>query len=131
MNVEWGKIDINSRMTCLLDGEDILEYNMSGQTQAIGKSNKWCDELLEIANDYKKLCIEAGLIEEEKTPEQIQMEFMQTMMAEMQKLTKKVEVLENGHHESSGTGGKPAASRPTKSTKSSATSVANSATSED
>lgn len=111
-------IDFNSRMICVVNGDDIMEVNNSGQTQVIGKSNKWCNDLLEVANEYKKLCVDNGLIEEEKTPEQLakeQIELMQQMMSQMVNMQKEIEVLKNEQSKSNGydtTRGEPTRDRP-------------------
>ncbi len=108
-------IDFNSRMICVVDGDCILEMNSSGQTQVIGHTNKWCDELIEISQEYKKLCIDNGIIEEEKTAEQIAQEqiiLMQQMMSTMTEMQKEIEVLKNGTKSNDTTGCEPIGNRP-------------------
>ena len=114
MNMTHTTIDFNSRMICVIDGDDILEMNNSGQTQVIGKVSKWCNELVEIANEYKKLCIDNGLIEEEKTQEQLQqeqLELMQQMMSQMASMQKEIEVLRNEHKQVGATRSEPSRSK--------------------
>lgn len=91
----------NNRIICTIKDDIIYEMSTTGQMQEVGHTNKRFNELLDLANEYKDICIKNGLIEEEKTPEQVQMELMQSMMFAIQDLTKQVEVLKNGHKETS------------------------------
>ena len=129
MNMTHTTIDFNSRMICVIDGDDILEMNNSGQTQVIGKVNRWCNELVEVANEYKKLCIDNGLIEEEKTQEQLQqeqLELMQQMMTQMASMQKEIEVLRNGTNEYDSTRSEPIRNKSTGSKSSNKSSDAKS-----
>lgn len=76
------------RLVCVVRDNIIYEvgaYNT--QQNPIGRTNSWCDELVSVANEYKQICIDGGLIEKEKTPEEIQAE-MQQMIKTQNELMK-------------------------------------------
>ena len=94
--------NINGQFVALVDNGYIYQLNsFTGQRMQIGVLKQTFDELQEITDGYYKKLVEAGIIQEPKSNEQIIAE-QQAMMAEMMKaitkLTKKVEELEDGHH---------------------------------
>lgn len=99
--------NINGQFVALVDNGCIYQLNsFTGQRIQIGVVQQTFEELKSITDGYYKKLVEAGIIKEPKSNEQIiaeQQEAMakqQAMMAEMMnainKLTKKVEEMENG-----------------------------------
>jgi hypothetical protein len=85
----------------LVENGTIYQVNsFTGQRIQVGVVQQVFDELKGIADEYYQKLVDAGIIKEPKTNEQIIAE-QQAMMAEMMKaitkLTKKVEELEDGH----------------------------------
>lgn len=92
--------NINGQFVAMVDNGYIYQLNsFTGQRMQIGVLKQTFDELQEITDGYYKKLVEAGIIQEPKSNEQIIAE-QQAMMAEMMnainKLTKKVEEMENG-----------------------------------
>ena len=92
--------NINGQFVALVDNGCIYQLNsFTGQRMQIGVTQQTFDELKSITDGYYKKLVEAGIIKEPKTNEEIIAE-QQAMMAEMMnainKLTKKVEEMENG-----------------------------------
>ena len=92
--------NINGQFVALVDNGYIYQLNsFTGQRIQIGVLKQTFDELQEITDGYYKKLVEAGIIQEPKSNEEIIAE-QQAMMAEMMnainKLTKKVEEMENG-----------------------------------
>lgn len=71
----------SSPMSCVVENGEIYQVSFNGR-QKIGVTQQAYDELMQIANEYKNVLIEKGIIEKEKTPEEIQLENQQ-MMANM------------------------------------------------
>ena len=92
--------NINGQFVALVENGTIYQLNsFTGQKIQIGVIQQVFDELQEITDGYYKKLVEAGIIQEPKTNEQIiaeQQETMAKMLEAINKLTAKVEVLENG-----------------------------------
>ena len=92
--------NINGQFVALVENGAIYQLNsFTGQKVQIGVIQQVFDELQEITDGYYKKLVEAGIIQEPKTNEQIiaeQQEAMAKMLEAINKLTAKVEVLENG-----------------------------------
>ena len=92
--------NINGQFVALVENGIIYQLNsFTGQKVQIGVVQQVFDELQEITDGYYKKLVEAGIIQEPKTNEQIiaeQQEAMAKMLEAINKLTAKVEVLENG-----------------------------------
>lgn len=92
--------NINGQFVALVENGTIYQLNsFTGQKIQIGVIQQVFDELQEITDGYYKKLVEAGIIQEPKTNEQIiaeQQEAMAKMLEAINKLTAKVEVLENG-----------------------------------
>ena len=92
--------NINGQFVALVENGTIYQLNsFTGQKVQIGVIQQVFDELQEITDGYYKKLVEAGIIQEPKTNEQIiaeQQEAMAKMLEAINKLTAKVEVLENG-----------------------------------
>lgn len=100
--------NVNGQFVALVENGTIYQVNsFTGQKIQVGVVQQVFDELKGIADEYYQKLVDAGIIKEPKTNEQIiaeQQEAMakqEAMMAEMMKainkLTKKVEELEDGH----------------------------------
>jgi DNA-binding transcriptional regulator YhcF (GntR family) len=85
----------------LVENGTIYQVNsFTGQRIQVGVVQQVFDELKGITDDYYQKLVDAGIIKEPKTNEQIiaeQQEMMAEMMKAITKLTKKVEELEDGH----------------------------------
>ena len=92
--------NINGQFVAMVDNGIIYQLNsFTGQRVQVGVIQQTFDELRTMTDQYYNKLVEAGIIKEPKTNEQIIAE-QQAMMAEMMtainKLTKKVEEMENG-----------------------------------
>ena len=92
--------NINGQFVALVESGTIYQLNsFTGQKIQIGVVQQVFDELQEITDGYYKKLVEAGIIQEPKSNEQIiaeQQEAMNKMLEAINKLTAKVEELENG-----------------------------------
>lgn len=92
--------NINGQFVALVDNGYIYQLNsFTGQRIQIGVLKQTFDELQEITDGYYKKLVEAGIIQEPKTNEQIiaeQQAMMLKLYESIEQLTKKVEGLENG-----------------------------------
>lgn len=92
--------NINGQFVALVENGAIYQINsFTGQKSQIGVVQQVYDELSEITDGYYKKLVEAGIIQEPKTNEQIiaeQQETMSKMLEAINKLTAKVEELEHG-----------------------------------
>lgn len=79
------------------DGE-IWQVDFSGQKgQQIGVDLKTYQDLLDVANQYKQALIDHGILEKEKTPEEIiaeQNDIIKRLANAVRDLTKKVEAID-------------------------------------
>ena len=92
--------NINGQFVAIVENGAIYKLNsFTGQRLQIGVVQQVFDELQEITDGYYKKLVEAGIIQEPKSNEQIiaeQQEAMNKMLEAINKLTAKVEELENG-----------------------------------
>ena len=92
--------NINGQFVAIVENGAIYQLNsFTGQRLQIGVVQQVFDELQEITDGYYKKLVEAGIIQEPKSNEQIiaeQQEAMNKMLEAINKLTAKVEELENG-----------------------------------
>ena len=93
--------NVNGQFVALVENGTIYQVNsFTGQKIQVGVVQQIFDELKGIADEYYQKLVDAGIIKEPKTNEQIiaeQQEMMAEMMKAITKLTKKVEELEDGH----------------------------------
>lgn len=93
--------NVNGQFVALVENGTIYQVNsFTGQKIQVGVVQQVFDELKGIADEYYQKLVDAGIIKEPKTNEQIiaeQQEMMAEMMKAITKLTKKVEELEDGH----------------------------------
>ena len=94
--------NVNGQFVALVENGTIYQVNsFTGQKIQVGVVQQVFDELKGITDGYYQKLVDAGIIKEPKTNEQIiaeQQEMMAEMMKAITKLTKKVEELEDGHH---------------------------------
>jgi len=98
---------LNGQFVALVENGVIYQLQpFTGQKAVVGVVQSEYDELQKITEDYYKKLVEAGIIIEPKTPEQIiaeQQEAMAKMLEAINNLNKKVEDLENGRNANSET----------------------------
>lgn len=132
MNTSYEKFSFyNNYFGGYIDGDNIYSADFYGNKQVIGVTMKKHQETLDLLNTYYNKLIDLGIIEKEKTPEDIakeQQQMMQSMIAQMKSMQEKLDNLQNqneiekdinNEYKSSGTDNKSeneSESRPTKST---------------
>lgn len=88
MNTSYEKVSFyNNFFGGSIDGENIYSSDFYGNKNLIGVTIKKHQETLDLLNTYYNKLIEVGVIEKEKTPEEIakeQQQMMQSMMEQMQ-----------------------------------------------
>lgn len=94
--------NINGQFVALIDNGCIYQLNsFTGQRMQIGVMQQTFDELKSITDGYYKKLVEAGIIKEPKSNEEIiaeQQAMMLKLYESIEQLTKKVEGLENGRN---------------------------------
>lgn len=78
-------MDFNNSIQCVVQDGIIYQLDYYTGKTPIGHSNERFNELVQITNEYKQMCIDNGLIEPERTPEEIQAE-MQSMINNQNKM---------------------------------------------
>lgn len=132
MNTSYEKFSFyNNYFGGYIDRDNIYSADFYGNKQVIGVTMKKHQETLDLLNTYYNKLIDLGIIEKEKTPEDIakeQQQMMQSMIAQMKSMQEKLDNLQNqneiekdinNEYKSSGTDNKSeneSESRPTKST---------------
>lgn len=95
MNTSYEKLSFyNSFFGGSIDGDNILSTDFYGNKQIIGVTMKKYQDTIDLLNSYYNKLIELGVIEKEKTPEDIakeQQEMLQTMMLQMKAMQEKLE----------------------------------------
>lgn len=96
-------------LMCIIDGEDIVQFDMFGGRQVIGKTGAAYSELEATTQQYYDRLVELGEITPPKTQEQMMTE-MQSAMADMADIIKGLsarvkELSDNGSQSNSGDGG--------------------------
>ena len=95
MNTSYEKLSFyNTFFGGSIDGDNILSTDFYGNKQVIGVTIKKYQDTIDLLNSYYNKLIELGVIEKEKTPEDIakeQQEMLQTMMLQMKAMQEKLE----------------------------------------
>lgn len=98
MNTSYEKLSFyNSFFGGTIEGDNILSTDFYGNKQLVGVTMKKHQETLDLLNTYYNKLVELGVIEKEKTPEDIakeQQQMMQLMMQQMKDMQDKLESLQ-------------------------------------
>lgn len=88
MNTSYEKFSFyNNYFGGTIDGDNIISTDFYGNKQIVGVTTKKHKETVELLNSYYNKLVELGVIEKEKTAEDIakeQQQLMQTMIQQMQ-----------------------------------------------
>ena len=99
MNTSYEKLSFyNNFFGGTIEGDNILTTDFYGNKQLIGVTIKKHQETLDLLNTYYNKLVEVGVIEKEKTPEDIakeQQQMMQLMMQQMKDMQDKLESLQH------------------------------------
>lgn len=98
MNTSYEKVSFfNNYFGGSIDGDNIYSSDFYGNKQLVGVTMKKHQETLDLLDTYYKKLIEVGVIEKEKTPEEIakeQQKMMQAMMEQMQAMQATIQTLQ-------------------------------------
>lgn len=98
MNTSYEKVSFfNNYFGGSIDGDNIYSTDFYGNKQLVGITIKKHQETMDLLNKYYDKLIEVGVIEKEKTPEEIakeQQQMMQTMMEQMQIMQATIQTLQ-------------------------------------
>lgn len=85
----------------VVEDDKIMQIDYAGRpVKEIGRTTAQYTEALKVIDGYKQKLIEAGIIQKEKTPAELQAEtnaMIQTLISKVQELEEKVNKDENGH----------------------------------
>lgn len=97
MNTSYEKLSFyNSYFGGTIEGDNILSSDFYGNKTLIGVTIKKYQDTLDLLNTYYNKLVELGVIEKEKTPEEVakeQQEMIKTMMLQMQHMQEKIDSL--------------------------------------
>lgn len=97
MNTSYEKLSFyNSYFGGTIEGDNILSSDFYGNKTLIGVTIKKYQETLDLLNTYYNKLVELGVIEKEKTPEEVakeQQEMIKAMMLQMQHMQEKIDSL--------------------------------------
>ena len=103
MNTSYEKLSFyNTFFGGSIDGDNIISTDFYGNKQVVGVTMKKYQDTLDLLNTYYNKLIELGIIEKEKTPEDIakeQQQMMQAMFAQMQVMQEKLDSLPSKNNE--------------------------------
>lgn len=103
MNTSYEKLSFyNTFFGGSIDGDNIISTDFYGNKQVVGVTMKKYQDTLDLLNTYYNKLIELGIIEKEKTPEDIakeQQQMMQAMFAQMQVMQEKLDSLQSKNNE--------------------------------
>lgn len=106
MNTSYEKVSFyNNFFGGSIDGDNIISTDYYGNKQIIGVTTKKHQETLDLLSSYYDKLVELGVIQREKTPEDIakeQQEMMQTLILQMKAMQDKLESLQESKGESNG-----------------------------
>ena len=98
MNTSYEKLSFyNNYFGGYIDGDNILSTDFYGNKSIVGVTTKKHKETVDLLNTYYNKLVELGVIEKEKTPEDIakeQQQMMQAMFAQMQVMQEKLDSLQ-------------------------------------
>lgn len=97
MNTSYEKLSFyNSYFGGTIEGDNILSSDFYGNKTLVGVTIKKYQDTLDLLNTYYNKLVELGVIEKEKTPEEVakeQQEMIKTMMLQMQHMQEKIDSL--------------------------------------
>lgn len=103
MNTSYEKLSFyNTFFGGSIDGDNIVSTDFYGNKQIVGVTMKKYQDTLDLLNTYYNKLIELGVIEKEKTPEDIakeQQQMMQAMFTQMQMMQEKLDNLQKNTDE--------------------------------
>lgn len=73
-----GNINTPTPISCVIENGQIFQMGYNG-TQLIGVTNAVHNEVIDMATGFKDKLVEHGIIQKERTPEELQMETQQMM----------------------------------------------------
>lgn len=102
MNTSYEKLSFyNSFFGGTIEGDNIMTTDFYGNKSTIGVTMKKYQETLDLLNTYYNKLVDLGVIEKEKTPEEVakeQQEMMKTMMMQMQAMQAKIDSMNEVNH---------------------------------
>lgn len=98
MNTSYEKLSFyNNYFGGYIDGDNILSTDFYGNKTIVGVTSKKYKDTVDLLNTYYNKLVELGVIEKEKTPEDLakeQQQMMQAMFAQMQAMQEKLDSLQ-------------------------------------
>lgn len=99
MNTSYEKVSFfNNYFGGIIDGNNIYTTDFYGNKQLIGVTTKKHQETVDLLDTYYNKLIELGVIEKEKTPDEIakeQQQMMQAMMNQMAEMQHTIQTLQS------------------------------------
>lgn len=98
MNTSYEKLSFyNTFFGGSIDGDNIISTDFYGNKQIVGVTQKKYQETLDLLNTYYNKLVEVGVIQKEKTPEEIaneQKEMMSAMIIQMKNMQEALDNLQ-------------------------------------
>lgn len=108
MNTSYEKVSFyNNYFGGSIDGDEIYSSDFYGNKHLVGVTIKKYNETMELLNTYYDKLVEAGIIEKEKSAEDIakeQQQMMLSMMEQMKMMKETIETLQNNAQSYKGEG---------------------------
>lgn len=99
MNTSYEKFSFyNNYFGGSIEGDNIISTDFYGNKQVVGVTTKKHQETLDLLNTYYNKLVDLGVIEKEKSPEELvseQNKMMQEMFAQMKAMQEKLDSLQN------------------------------------
>lgn len=99
MNTSYEKFSFyNNYFGGSIEGDNIISTDFYGNKQIVGVTTKKHQETLDLLNNYYNKLVEVGIIQKEKSPEELaseQNKMMQEMFAQMKAMQEKLDNLQN------------------------------------
>lgn len=98
MNTSYEKLSFyNTFFGGSIEGDNIVSTDFYGNKQIVGVTSKKYQETVDLLNTYYNKLVDLGIIEKEKTPEEIakeQQEMMSMMMSQMKAMQEKLDSMQ-------------------------------------
>lgn len=102
MNTSYEKLSFyNTFFGGSIDGDNIVSTDFYGNKTVVGVTTKKYEETMNLLNEYYNKLVDAGIIQKEKTPEEIvkeQQDLMNNMMIQMKEMQSRLDSLQNSNH---------------------------------